>query len=41
LGDWVAGIFFFDPLTDNVGTTKSVGRLDEDEMDAIRRLVRN
>jgi hypothetical protein len=41
LGDWIAGIFFFDPLTDNVGTTKSVGRLDPDEMDAIRRLVRN
>ena len=40
IGDWLAGIFFFDPLTDNVGTTKSIGRLDTDEKDAIRRLVR-
>ena len=40
LFDWLGGIFFFDPMVDNVGTTRTIGKLDADEKEAIARLLK-
>lgn len=39
LYDWLLGLVFIDPMMDNVGSSKSIGRLDPDEREAVKRLI--
>lgn len=39
LYDWLLGLIFVDPMMDNVGSSKSIGRLDPDELEAVKRLI--